>query len=100
MIQVFMEETFDCPLVHNFDIVEDKDGGASLIYSADGAWSESLAGTVAMSLIDNGDGLQVELDTHLLSLDYSQAQQLLILLLRVFGDKMEFREYSVVKRIE
>jgi aspartate 1-decarboxylase len=97
MKQVFLEEEIGGELVCNYDIRE-TGRLSTLVYSPCSNWNSDLMGGTAANLVDDGDELIVNLgDIDTFTLNYMQAQQLLILLLNSSEEKIEIREYEVLK---
>lgn len=86
-------------LSHDYDL-EDGYLFTTLKFSNSNDWAEDLKGAVAGTLQDDGNGIIINIpDLKKLKLDYSQAQQLLILLLSNNEEKIEIRESKVIKSV-
>lgn len=57
-----------------------------LLYSNTDEWNSHVRGRVAFELIDDGNGLKISTDFNKEDVDYSHAEQLLILLKLTHGD--------------
>ena len=65
--------------IHEYDYELIDDNLHALYYSNGGKWTEYVKGMVAMSIRNDGDGLE-RMDRLLNRIDYSEAEQLFILL--------------------
>jgi len=70
--QIFVDDEY----MYDYDIINDN--VHTLYYSNNEFWSDHVRGQEAMQIIDDGDGLI--LPAKLKTLDYSQAEQMFILL--------------------
>lgn len=96
-VQIDAEGT--APLSHDYDL-EDGYLFTTLKYSANVDWGDQLVGRVAASIQDDGNGIIIKMEgIKKLELNYSQAQQLLILLLSNNQEKIEIRESKLIKSI-
>jgi len=65
-----------------------KKNNISLKYSKNSIWSENVRNKDAGSLVDNGNGVEIHLNGHILAVDYSDFEKLHILCnLKVKTDK-------------
>jgi hypothetical protein len=101
MKQVYLQisDEENVPLSHEYDL----DVGylfTTLKYSGSSIWADDIIGTIAASIQDTGDGLILKINgMKQVKLDYSQALQVLILLLNNAQDKLEIRESKLIKSI-
>lgn len=65
--------------VHEYDIVEIADT-TILKYSSNNSWYEHVKDTEAASLVDDGNGVKINLGNRKIKLDYTEAFEVLILL--------------------
>ncbi len=75
--QIFIDD------IHEYDYELLEKGNIkfhNLYYSNGGEWQEHIKGMIAMSIIDDGNGLQGNEEQPLSRIDYSEAEQLFILL--------------------
>ena len=86
-------------LSHEYDI----DGGylfTTLKYSNNANWADTIVGTIASSIQDTGDELILKISgLKQIKLDYSQALQMLVLLLNNSQEKIEIRESILIKSV-
>lgn len=91
--------------VHDYDYVKERNDGTinhMLFYSKSDAWDGSMQETLAASIIDNGDGYQINGNARPSKkgeIDYHYAQQLEILLRLAdlnIPNKYEMVEYKKV----
>ena len=84
----------------SFDYVLDEGPlGVELKYSFAGGWSDSLTNTVAASVMDDGNGVQIRIGKKKINLDYSELSQLFILLAYRNKEKYEIHESTLIKSI-
>lgn len=94
MKQVYINHLIeDKNFTHEFNLI-DEDRTSCLFRSNGSDWSEDAKGGLALSLVDNGNGLEIIFEGEKkIKLEYYQVQELFILLLNAqFEDEIEFRE--------
>lgn len=101
MKQVYVQTDMDekVPLSYDYDLVED--GKVSTLkYSGSGNWGDQLLGETAGTIQDTGDEVYIKINgVKVITLDYLQANQLLILLLSNNKERLEIRECNLITRI-
>jgi hypothetical protein len=86
------------PMDYDYDLIE-TDDRVSLKYSNSSDWSSEVIGKEAMSIDNDGWGYKIKIGKKTIELNYSQANQLLVLLSYKNIDKIEIRESKIVKSI-
>jgi len=77
--QIFIDNEYQ------YDYVKEGESH-KLLYSNTDEWNSHVRGRVAFELIDDGNGLKISTDFNKEHIDYSHAEQLLILLKLTHGD--------------
>jgi hypothetical protein len=79
MQQIFIDNEYQ------YDYLQEGESH-KLLYSNTDEWNSHVRGRVAFELIDDGNGLKISTDFNKEHIDYSHAEQLLILLKLTHGD--------------
>jgi hypothetical protein len=81
---------------HDYDIIKNGDD-VQLFCSKSGDWD--TPGAMIGSLLDDGNGVRIKIEDKEIDLDYSIAQQLLVLLLMNNDTRMKFISVKTIKTI-
>lgn len=98
MIQVMTQHGFDNELQHDYNFLKLEDKHF-LYYSCNRDWIEGLRGELCAEAKERENDIKFKIGETKFVLDYSEAEQLLILLLHLNKDKIEIRESKVIKSI-
>ena len=80
-------------------VIDEGPLGVELKYSFGGTWDSSIENTVAASVMDDGNGVQIRIGKKKINLDYSELSQLFILLAYRNKEKYEIHESTLIKSI-
>jgi hypothetical protein len=89
-LQVWIEDRLDYNITEN-------ENNISLVRSKNGDWTRP--GENACTLVDDGNGVDITLGHRSLNLEYYEALELLIILLKSNDSKIEFVKSKTIKTI-
>jgi hypothetical protein len=96
-LQVYVQNNRDGELDYDYDLIM---GGAvdTLKYSDHKDWT--CGGETALKLTDDGNGIKFKFpDKKVIELDYSEAREMLVMLMMHMDEKIEIRKSELIKTI-
>lgn len=94
MVKVYIEEQSNV-MSHEYDIENN-----CVKYSNTEYWHKEHRGKIVMKAVDNGNSITIQRSNDSnIKLSYSEAYELLIMLLHINESKIEFREETITKTI-
>ena len=96
-LQVYVENSKNEPLDYDYDL----ELGACLIklnYSKNPDWT--CGGETALTLTDDGNGIKFKFpNKKAIELDYSEAREMLVVLMMNLNEKIEIRKSEIIKTL-